>query len=213
VAQRAPLRPTARIEEAIGFVGMFGVLFLAATVFCEVTGRPALGWALTLLVCVLAVVVLDRWRVAVLRRTRSTDGIGGAPAVPAAAGPVRRTAARTDSGSPVVGAGRGPVPGTTAEARVHRHVGWDELAPAGRRPARAGHSGRARTTTASPTALAGAAATARPATVRPTTDAGPTTTVEPTAEPTLGGPTLSAAPAAARARARHVGGVTRPADR
>jgi len=123
VAQRGPSRPTARIEEALGFVGMFGLLFLGVTVFCEVTGRPALGWALTLLVCVLGVVALDRWRVAVLRRTASTDGVGGVPAAPvrragagAAAAPSRRAA---------------PVP--SADGRVHRHVGWDELAPAGRR--------------------------------------------------------------------------------
>lgn len=121
MAQRGPTRPTARIEEAIGFVGMFGVLFLGVTVFCEVTGRPALGWALTLLVSVLGIVALDRWRVSVLRRTASEDGIGGAPAAaaPAAATP------------------RGAVARTAApDARVHRHVGWDELAPAGRRPDR-----------------------------------------------------------------------------
>lgn len=119
MAQRGPTRPTARIEEAIGFVGMFGVLFLGVTVFCEVTGRPALGWALTLLVCVLGIVALDRWRVSVLRRTASADGIGGAPAAPAPRSPAApRTAA--------------PV-----GARVHRHVGWDELAPAGRRQTRA----------------------------------------------------------------------------
>jgi hypothetical protein len=117
MAQRGPTRPTARIEEAIGFVGMFGVLFLGVTVFCEVTGRPALGWALTLLVCVLGIVALDRWRVSVLRRTASADGIGGAPAAPAP-----RSA---------------PAGSTPAGARVHRHVGWDELAPAGRRPTRA----------------------------------------------------------------------------
>ena len=75
MALRGPQRPTARIEEAIGFAGTFGVLFLGATMFCEVTGRPALGWALTLLVCVLAVVALDRWRVAVLRRHATATGI------------------------------------------------------------------------------------------------------------------------------------------
>ena len=68
MAQRAPLRPTSRIEEAIGFVGCFGLLFLGVTVFCELTGRPALGWALTLLVTVVAVVLLDRWRRRVLAR-------------------------------------------------------------------------------------------------------------------------------------------------
>ena len=122
MAQRGPARPTARIEEALGFVGMFGVLFLGVTVFCEVTGRPALGWALTLLVCVLGVVALDRWRVSVLRRTASADGIGGVPA------PVRRPAASPSLSRPS---------SSSSDGRVHRHVGWDELAPAGRRQAHA----------------------------------------------------------------------------
>lgn len=135
MAQRAPQRPTARIEEAIGFVGMFGVLFLGVTVFCEVTGRPALGWALTLLVCVLAVVVLDRWRVAVLRRTRSADGVGGAPAGPVGGAPA----------GPAPVASRGVV--SPVDGRVHRHAGWDELAPAGRRTRRVAP---ARSATAAP---------------------------------------------------------------
>ncbi|WP_412163817.1 hypothetical protein [Curtobacterium flaccumfaciens] len=130
MAQRGPTRPTARIEESIGFVGMFGVLFLGVTVFCELTGRPALGWALTLLVCVLGVVALDRWRVAVLRRTAPQDGTGapvprGVGAAPAVA-PVHTSA--TDP------TGRRPRPG--ADGRVHQHAGWDEVAPAARRPAR-----------------------------------------------------------------------------
>lgn len=119
MAQRGPFRPTARIEEAIGFVGMFGILFLGATVFCEVTGRPALGWALTLLVCVLGVVALDRWRVRVLRRHAEVDGVGATPAI----APVR--AARGDDTR------RRPRP--SADGRVHQHSGWDELAPSGRR--------------------------------------------------------------------------------
>ncbi|OII12385.1 hypothetical protein [Curtobacterium sp. MCBA15_008] len=127
MAQRGPTRPTARIEEALGFVGMFGVLFLGVTVFCEVTGRPALGWALTLLVCVLGVVALDRWRVSVLRRTASADGIGGVPA------PVRRPAAAPSSSS----SSPSPSSSPSSGGRVHRHVGWDELAPAGRRQAHA----------------------------------------------------------------------------
>ncbi|MBT1684695.1 hypothetical protein [Curtobacterium flaccumfaciens] len=130
MAQRGPTRPTAHIEEAIGFVGMFGVLFLGVTVFCELTGRPALGWALTLLVCVLGVVALDRWRVAVLRRTAPQDGTGasvpcGIGAAPAVA-PVHTSV--TDP------TGRRPRPG--ADGRVHQHAGWDEVAPAARRPAR-----------------------------------------------------------------------------
>lgn len=119
MAQRGPTRPTARIEEAIGFVGMFGILFLGATVFSEVTGRPALGWALTLLVCVLGVVTLDRWRVRVLRRHAEFDGVGATPAI----APVRT--ARGDETR------RQPRP--SADGRVHQHSGWDELAPSGRR--------------------------------------------------------------------------------
>lgn len=110
MAQRGPTRPTARIEEAIGFVGMFGLLFLGVTVFCEVTGRPAFGWALTLLASVVGLVLLDRWRVSVLRRTASEDGIGGQPAPRTApSAPVAQT-------TPAVRA-----------ADVHRHVGWDDL--------------------------------------------------------------------------------------
>lgn len=81
MAQRAPLRPTSRIEEAIGFVGCFGLLFLGVTVFCELTGRPALGWALTLLGAVVAIVLLDRWRRRVLRRTADPAQADHGPAV------------------------------------------------------------------------------------------------------------------------------------
>lgn len=77
MALRAPRKPTAGIDEAIGFAGSFGVVFLAVTVFCELTGRPALGWALTLLVCVLALVVLWRWRVAVVGRSTATAAPAG----------------------------------------------------------------------------------------------------------------------------------------
>ncbi|OIH97114.1 MULTISPECIES: hypothetical protein [unclassified Curtobacterium] len=113
MAQRGPTRPTARIEEAIGFVGAFGVLFLVVTVSCELTGRPALGWALTLLACVLAVVALDRWRVRVLRR-QDDDGSGTA----AEFVPVRSGSSRDDQPGP--------------DGRVHGHVGWDEVERAGR---------------------------------------------------------------------------------
>jgi membrane protein implicated in regulation of membrane protease activity len=85
VAQRAPLRPTSRIEEAIGFVGCFGLLFFGVTVSCELTGRPALGWALALLATVVAVVLLDRWRRRVLRRT--ADRVAGPDHLPAATRP------------------------------------------------------------------------------------------------------------------------------
>jgi len=75
---------------------------------------------------VLGVVALDRWRVSVLRRTASADGIGGVPA------PVRRPAA-----SPSPSLSRPSSSSSSSDGRVHRHVGWDELAPAGRRQAHA----------------------------------------------------------------------------
>jgi hypothetical protein len=130
MAQRGPTRPTAHIEEGIGFVGMFGVLFLGVTVFSELTGRPALGWALTLLVCVLGVVALDRWRVAVLRRTTAQDGAGGSAVQGVGAAPAVAPV-HTSVTDPT---GRRPRPG--ADGRVHQHAGWDEVAPAARRPAR-----------------------------------------------------------------------------
>lgn len=114
MAQRGPTRPTARIEEAIGFVGTFGVLFLGVTVFCEVTGRPALGWALTLLAAVVAIVLLDRWRVRVLRRHReATSVVDGVGAAPAGTGPAHPRAHREDG---------------------HAHLGWDDVEPGRRRP-------------------------------------------------------------------------------
>lgn len=123
MAQRGPVRPTARIEEAIGFVGAFGVLFLVVTVSCELTGRPALGWALTLLACVLAVVALDRWRVRVRRRQDDGGSVTAAAFVP-----VRSGGNRDDEPGP--------------DGRVHGHVGWDEVERSGR-ARRAGRSRRA----------------------------------------------------------------------
>lgn len=51
----------------IGFAGFFGVVFLVVTIACELTGRPALGWALTLLFLVVLVGVLLRQRRAIVR--------------------------------------------------------------------------------------------------------------------------------------------------
>jgi len=163
MAQRGPARPTARIEEAIGFVGMFGILFLGVTVFCEVTGRPALGWALTLLVCVAGVVLLDRWRVSVLRRTAPDDGIGRSPAASAPVHPGRT------AGRPAASVRAAATPSATApsaDGRVHRHVGWDELAPAGRRQT---HAAR-RTPVTLPAPTSATATAPAPARTGPVTD-------------------------------------------
>ncbi|WP_281264903.1 hypothetical protein [Curtobacterium sp. 9128] len=113
---RAPRRPSAPIEEAMGFVGFFGVAFLAVTVFCEFTGRPALGWALTLLACVLVLVALDRWRVRVVRRSEAAEALAADRVLRRDEHPV---------GVHVPG-GRAPV---ETVFRDHVHVGFDERAP------------------------------------------------------------------------------------
>ncbi|ROS72027.1 hypothetical protein EDF24_3674 [Curtobacterium sp. PhB130] len=121
MALKAPRRPSAPIEEAMGFVGFFGIAFLAVTVFCEFTGRPALGWALTLLACVLVIVVLDRWRVRVVRRTEAAEA-------EAAGRPVRRDAHPVGVHVP---GGEQPV---ATVFRDHAHSGWDDPEPRRPRP-------------------------------------------------------------------------------
>jgi lipid-A-disaccharide synthase-like uncharacterized protein len=68
MARTAPRRPTDTVDMLIGFAGFFGVVFLVVTVACELTGRPALGWALTLLGFAVLVGVLLRQRVGIVRR-------------------------------------------------------------------------------------------------------------------------------------------------
>jgi hypothetical protein len=46
----------------IGFLGFWAVVLLAVTVWMEVTAQPALGWALGLLVTVLALYGMIRLR-------------------------------------------------------------------------------------------------------------------------------------------------------
>jgi len=50
--------PREAVDIGIGFVGFFAVAFLIITAACELTGQPALGWAITLLVLVLLLVLL-----------------------------------------------------------------------------------------------------------------------------------------------------------
>jgi Flp pilus assembly protein TadB len=65
----SPRRPTDGIDAIIGFIGAFAALFLVVTVVCEITGRPALTWALILLGLVVLLAL------AVRRRTRILRGI------------------------------------------------------------------------------------------------------------------------------------------
>jgi hypothetical protein len=74
MALRAPKRPTDGVDYLIGLVGGVTVLFFVVTVYCEVTGQPALLWALFLLVLVIATGLLIRHRGRVLRRHRDEQG-------------------------------------------------------------------------------------------------------------------------------------------
>ena len=55
----------------IGLLGFWGLVLLVITVWMEVTGQPALGWALGLLAMVLALYGLIRLRQRLPERTAS----------------------------------------------------------------------------------------------------------------------------------------------
>lgn len=65
----SPPRPTDTIDGVIGFVGFFAIVLLVATVACEVTGRPALTWALLLLALVIGLLAAVTHRRSLVRRT------------------------------------------------------------------------------------------------------------------------------------------------
>ena len=75
MARMAPHRPTDTVDMSIGFAGFFGIVFLVVTIACELTGRPALGWALTLLCFVVLVGVLVRQRAGIVRRAAGRDRV------------------------------------------------------------------------------------------------------------------------------------------
>lgn len=58
----------------IGFLAFWGLVLLVATVSMEVTGQPALGWALGLLAVVLALWGMLRLRSKLPRRTTRRVG-------------------------------------------------------------------------------------------------------------------------------------------
>lgn len=71
MANRAPRKPTTRLDFALGvLVALGGGLFLI-TLGCEISGQPALPWAM--LTGVVAVVVAILYR----RRSRISAGSGG----------------------------------------------------------------------------------------------------------------------------------------
>jgi hypothetical protein len=61
------------VDVGLGFVGFFAFAFLVITAFCELTGEPALGWAITLLVLVLAFVGLLQLRRRIIARRQEAD--------------------------------------------------------------------------------------------------------------------------------------------
>jgi membrane protein implicated in regulation of membrane protease activity len=67
MALRRPVAPTHQVDLLIGFTGFFAIMFFIITVVCELTGQPALAWALVLLVLVIVLALLWRRRRRILR--------------------------------------------------------------------------------------------------------------------------------------------------
>ncbi|QNE35290.1 hypothetical protein [Leifsonia shinshuensis] len=61
--------PQEFVDLGLGFVGFFGVAFVIITAVCELTGQPALAWALVSLVLVVVFIALlqARRRIAAAR--------------------------------------------------------------------------------------------------------------------------------------------------
>jgi len=70
MAMRAPLPPTHQVDQLIGFTGFFVVMFFAVTAYCELTGQPALGWAMLLLALSVLFGLLLRRRMKIVRLAR-----------------------------------------------------------------------------------------------------------------------------------------------
>ncbi|MET0992010.1 MAG: hypothetical protein ABWX66_06405 [Lacisediminihabitans sp.] len=70
MAMRAPLPPTHQVDQLIGFTGFFVVMFFAVTAYCELSGQPALGWALLLLGLSILFGLLIRRRMKIVRLVR-----------------------------------------------------------------------------------------------------------------------------------------------
>lgn len=69
MALRAPLPPTHQVDLLIGFTAFFAGIFFLVTVVCELTGQPALDYALILLGLVIVLLVLWRKRKRIVRVT------------------------------------------------------------------------------------------------------------------------------------------------
>jgi hypothetical protein len=60
-------------DVGLGFVGFFAIVFVIITAACELTGAPALGWALTSLVLVLAFIGLLQLRRRIVARREAAE--------------------------------------------------------------------------------------------------------------------------------------------
>jgi MYXO-CTERM domain-containing protein len=72
MAMRRPVAPTHQVDLLIGFTGFFAAMFFIITVVCELTGQPALTWALVLLLLVVVLALLWRKRTRILRTSRES---------------------------------------------------------------------------------------------------------------------------------------------
>ncbi|MCU1584753.1 MAG: hypothetical protein JWM49_1309 [Microbacteriaceae bacterium] len=74
MAMRRPVTPTHQVDLLIGFTGFFAIMFFIITVVCELTGQPALTWALVLLALVGVLALLWRRRTRILRTASESAG-------------------------------------------------------------------------------------------------------------------------------------------
>jgi len=70
------------VDVGIGIVGFFAFAFLIVTIVTELMGADALGWALTLLALVLALVLLWQARRRIVASRRPADEDAQNPRVP-----------------------------------------------------------------------------------------------------------------------------------
>ncbi|GAA4166879.1 hypothetical protein GCM10022286_32280 [Gryllotalpicola daejeonensis] len=68
-------KPIEVLDMALGVIGFFTAAFLVVTGVTELTGGPALGWALALLGLVIVLALL----IALRRRMLAAEARGGAP--------------------------------------------------------------------------------------------------------------------------------------
>lgn len=64
-------RGAEHLDMGIGFLGFWGIVLLITVVWLELTGGPALGWALLLAAVVIIMALLLRFRAKLQRKSRN----------------------------------------------------------------------------------------------------------------------------------------------